>query len=459
MAYSDEDPNPKTFWQIIKFVFDWYPAAYPAEEKRFLRKLDCSILIYACLTSTSTHFGSDSSNISNAYVSGMKEDLGLYGNELNYFNICYYTTMVVFQIPLVFLLSRPLGARYGFAILSVLWGVVTFCQSAVTNVDQLYALRALVGLFEAPTFAATHVVLAGSWYRKPELFKRAGVWFISQSLGQMFSGYLQAAAYTNLDGVHGMAGWRWLFIIDGVITIPIAVLGFLVWPGIPQSRKVFYFKDAEIELGKRRMLEYKAKAPGKVDWAMLKRVISSWHWWVFVPCFIFTVEALYPTLYMNLWLKADGYSVEQVNNYPTIASAVGIVASWLGTTLAGGVIEPWIMFAIGCTSSIFGAIVMTVWNVPKAFKFFSWCIMGVFTMLSPIIWSTVNVVLKGDAEKRSIVIASMMTFGYAFYIWVPLLLYATVDAPQWKKGWPACIAFSVVMFLLFVVATLLHRRE
>lgn len=53
----------------------------------------------------------------------------------------------------------------------------------------------------------------GSWYKNDEVFKRAGVWFMGNSLGSMFSGYLQAAAYKNLNGVMGRAGWRWLFII------------------------------------------------------------------------------------------------------------------------------------------------------------------------------------------------------------------------------------------------------
>jgi hypothetical protein len=39
---------------------------------------------------------------------------------------------------------------------------------------------------------------------------------MGNSLGSMFSGYLQAAAYRNLDGVYGRAGWRWLFIVQGI---------------------------------------------------------------------------------------------------------------------------------------------------------------------------------------------------------------------------------------------------
>lgn len=107
--------------------------------------------------------------------------------------------------------------------LEVAWGILTFAQSRVTNVHQLYALRFLVGLMEAPVFAGTHFIL-GSWYRKQELFKRAGTWFICNSLGSMVSGYLQAAAYTNLSGVAGLAGWRQVFLLCPVsFTISLTV--------------------------------------------------------------------------------------------------------------------------------------------------------------------------------------------------------------------------------------------
>ena len=51
------------------------------------------------------------------------------------------------------------------------------------------------------------------------------IFWLAGSIGQLFSGFLQAAAYTNLSGVGGMTGWRWLFIIDGIIPLPLAVFG------------------------------------------------------------------------------------------------------------------------------------------------------------------------------------------------------------------------------------------
>lgn len=157
------------------------------------------------------------------------------------------------------LMSRPRLARWLLPTLEVLWGVVTFAQSRATTVSQLYALRFLVGMFEAPVFAGTHFIL-GSWYSGPELFRRAGTWFICNPLGSMISGYLQAAAYTNLSGVRGLAGWRWLFIIDGIFTIPVALLGYFVFPGVPDSPRPFYLTEDDTRLAKHRLEKFRVSS-------------------------------------------------------------------------------------------------------------------------------------------------------------------------------------------------------
>jgi ACS family pantothenate transporter-like MFS transporter len=102
----------------------------------------------------------------------------------------------------------------------------------------------------------------------------------------MFSGYLQAAAYTNLNGIGGLSGWRWLFIIDGIITIPIAFVGFLVFPGIPLSPKTIFFNERDIELAKKRLRDNKTAPVGKVNWNVFKRSAKKWHIWVFMLAYM-----------------------------------------------------------------------------------------------------------------------------------------------------------------------------
>lgn len=104
------------------------------------------------------------------------------------------------------------------------------------------------------------------------------VFWLAGSIGQLFSGFLQAAAYTNLSGVGGLAGWRWLFVIDGIITLPLAILGFLFFPNLPQGgKKTWWTTEEEHDLSVKRM-EAIGRA-GKEPWTQVKvkRILLSWH--------------------------------------------------------------------------------------------------------------------------------------------------------------------------------------
>ncbi|KUI67531.1 Pantothenate transporter liz1 [Cytospora mali] len=446
-----------TLLGLFKEVFNWYPSEYPEAERKLLLKLDISILVFACLCFFVKYL--DQTNISNAYVSGLKEDFRLYGNELNYFNVCYYTTYVIFQVPGMLLLSRPKLSRWLLPSLEILWGIATFAQSQVTNVNQLYALRCLVGMLEAPVFAGTHFIL-GSWYSGPELFRRAGTWFICNPLGSMISGYLQAAAYKNLSGVGGMAGWRWLFIIDGIFTLPVALIGFLIFPGVPDSSRPFFLKEDDTKLAKTRLERFRIRRPGKLGLDVFKRTLGRWHIWVFVFCYICMIISSYPSQYMNLWLKEEGYSTVQVNQLPTAFYAIQAVVSWLGATLAA-IYPAWVIYSMQAICVLFSTLCMIVWHIPKPLKFFAWYLFGVAGCASPILYSTVNSIVRDDSEERAIIMGSMMTFGYSFQIWVPLLIFPTAGpygAPRWPHGWPVTFVFYFLLWAGFITAVVFHRR-
>lgn len=75
----------------------------------------------------------------------------------------------------------------------------------------------------------------------------------------------------------------------------------------------------------------------------------------------------YPSSYMNLWLKAEGYSVSQINELPTVVYAINIVASWLGTTLAA-IYPTWLIYTIISICSLFSTLCMIIWNIPTGLK-------------------------------------------------------------------------------------------
>jgi MFS family permease len=202
-----------------------------------------------------------------------------------FYNIGY----LLCQIPSLLILSRPGFARYFLPTMEVCWAVLTFAQSQLKSGAAIFGTRFLLGVFETPVASGSLFILS-SWYRPNELFKRAGVWYISNNLGVMFGGYLQAAAYTNLNGVGGMAGWRWLFIIDGCISLPIALLGFFMFPGLPSSGKPWWMTEEEHFLAQRRMRDEGVEQSRTLSWKVLKRVFGSWHFYFAVLCYTLFVS-------------------------------------------------------------------------------------------------------------------------------------------------------------------------
>jgi len=294
---------------------------------------------------------------------------------------------------------------------------------------------------------------------------------MGNSLGSMFSGYLQAAAYNNLNGKGGLAGWQWLFIVDGIITLPIAFIGFAFFPGLPSSRKP-WFLTAEEHARASARLPKDHKQAGKLNLDVVKRTLRRRMWWLCVPIYVCLIQASYWTGYMSLWLKAEKvysvelkksvakYSVGQINVYPTFVNLIAALSSWVGTTLAGGgILKAWHLFSFAQASMLFAAIVLTVWNVPDALKFVAFYAGGFSGMTSPILYSWVNTALRGDAEERALVISSMMTAGYCTYIWVPIFTFPTVQAPRFPRGYPSAIAFVVALWILTLYAMFIQRKR
>lgn len=130
----------------------------------------------------------------------------------------------------------------------------------------------------------------------------------------MFTGYLQIAVYKNLNGVGGLAGWQWLFIMDGVISVPIAAIGFWLLPDYPHNTKAFYLTEKDKVFAKARM-ESIGRAPfTKLGWSVLRRVFGNWHVYVLTALYIvFSNNGSSNSVNsLTLWLKSEHWSVTKL---------------------------------------------------------------------------------------------------------------------------------------------------
>lgn len=273
----------------------------------FVQKLDLSLLTILCLGYFIKNL--DQTNISNAYVSGMKEDLAMNSIQLNLIDVAWTTGYVIGQLPSQFILTKVRPSLW-IPSCELVWTVLTFCLAATTTSTQVIVIRFFVGLVESIFYPAAHFLI-GSWYKPSELGKRAGVFHASSAVAGMFSGYLQAAVYTGLDGTLGKAGWQWLFIMDGIISTPICIAGLFLIPDLPENTRAFYLNVKDIALAKKRMDDIGRAPRRKLGWSILKRVFTRWHVWVITVLYIIFINTG-PSSSVNplsLWMKANGWSV------------------------------------------------------------------------------------------------------------------------------------------------------
>ncbi|GBE79336.1 Pantothenate transporter liz1 [Sparassis crispa] len=444
--------------KVRRFVWGEIPAT--KAEQKLLLKIDWFILSYCCLMYFTNYL--DRSNVANAYVSGMRQELHMHGTQYNKINTIFTCGYIVGMIPNNLML-QVVSPRIWFPTMQIVWGVLTFCSSTVKNIEQLYAIRFFQGVTEASTFVGTHYVL-GSWYRRGELGKRSGIFTSSGLIGTLFSGVLQAAVYKHLNGVSGRSGWRWLFIIDGVITLPIAFYGFLVFPDLPATTKAFYLTEEERVLARERVETTKKSTHGKVTWDLVRRILGRWRWYGCSLLFAVSgeTESFASNNLMGQFLSAlGGYTVEQVDYYPSGVTAVGIAstlicATWTDSTRSRA---RWPVLVWMCFAVIVASICIVVWSSPIGLKFFAYYLAGASYSGQATTFAWANQICYDDDQERAVVLASMNMWNNVINAWWPLIFYRATDAPRFRRGMWAMIGTAVATLGVTWLVWFLERRE
>ncbi|THV08700.1 MFS general substrate transporter [Dendrothele bispora CBS 962.96] len=425
------------------------------QQARLVFKIDWFILSYCCLMYFTNYL--DRSNINNAYVSGMKEELNMGGTDFNKINTIFTCGYIVGMIPnnLMLQVTPP---RIWLPLMQVVWGVLTFCTSAVHNI---YAIRFFQGMAEASTFVGTHYIL-GSWYKPEELGKRSGIFTSSGLAGTLFSGLLQAGVFKNLNGHAGRSGWRWLFIIDGVITLPIALYGFFFFPDVPATTKAFYLTEEERVLATERLQGDVEVSRKPLSFSIAKRVLSKWRWYACSLLFAISgeTESFGTNKLMGQWLKAiGGYTVEQIDYYPSGLTAFAIASTLVCATWTDYTQVRWPVLVYMSLACIVSSICILVWSSPTGLKFFAYYLSGAAYSGQATTFAWANQICADDDQERAIVLASMNMWNNVVNAWWPLVFYPATDAPKFQKGMIAMICVSVATLGVTWLVWYLERRE
>ncbi|TPX12396.1 uncharacterized protein E0L32_006808 [Thyridium curvatum] len=194
-------------------------------EKKLVRKLDTWLAPLMVLFFLVAYL--DRSNIGNAAIAGMTEDLHLDSGKLNVAVTVFYVTYIAFEIPASLVLKKARPSRLiPFFILA--WSATVVGSAFVQNYAGLLATRLLLGAFESGLFPCLTLYLS-TFYKPSEQARRVSYLFVAAALSGAFGGLL-AYGLTSLHGAKGLAGWRWLFLVEGVISIVVGILALFLLP-------------------------------------------------------------------------------------------------------------------------------------------------------------------------------------------------------------------------------------
>ncbi|KAB8237252.1 hypothetical protein ETB97_001042 [Aspergillus alliaceus] len=173
----------------------------------------------------------DRTNLSMAAVAGMTKELGLtVGTRYSIIVLIFFVPYVIFQPPMT-VITRKVGPTYFLGSIVILWGAILVGMGFTKNWTHMVATRAILGLLEAGYFPGC-VYLLSSWYTRFDVQKRFSVFYLIGCVASALAGIL-AFGLMQMKGLQGLGGWRWIFIMEGVITGAIGILTIIFLVDFP----------------------------------------------------------------------------------------------------------------------------------------------------------------------------------------------------------------------------------
>ncbi|GIJ99653.1 hypothetical protein Aspvir_003654 [Aspergillus viridinutans] len=210
---------------------------FPVERrKKLLRKVDIRLVPMLAVLYLISHL--DRANIGNAKIEGLVKDLGLSGIQWNIVLSTFFVPYVLLEVPRNMLLKNFSRPSVYLGILITCWGTIMTLTGLVHNFAGLMVTRVFLGVFEAGFFPGA-VYLCTFWYMSNDLSTRIAVFYCASALSSAFSGLL-AAGIAQMDGVGDQEGWRWIFLLERIVTVFLGVMCFY------GNRKKARVSEAEI---------------------------------------------------------------------------------------------------------------------------------------------------------------------------------------------------------------------
>jgi MFS family permease len=213
------------------------------EEAEVYRRVGRRLLPFLLLCYTFAYL--DRVNIGFAKLH-MQDDIGLSEAAFGLGAGLFFLAYALLEVPSNLLMER-IGAKRTITRIMVLWGLTSAAMALVQDATTFYVLRVMLGVFEAG-FAPGIILYLTYWYPARRMAAAMGVYMLAGPVGSILGSGMSALIITSFDGLGGLAGWQWMFIVEG---LPCVVLGYLFWRSMadrPQEAAWLSAREKEVVL-------------------------------------------------------------------------------------------------------------------------------------------------------------------------------------------------------------------
>ncbi|KAK7046879.1 allantoate permease [Favolaschia claudopus] len=432
------------------------------EEQALLRKIDWKVMLWAAISFSALNL--DRGNLSQANSDNILGDLKLTTDDYNWGNSVFRLAFLCAELPSQ-LVSKRVGPDRWIPTQIVLWSIVTMAQFFLQGRTSFLVCRALLGFLQGG-FIPDLILYLSYFYTKHELPFRLALFWMSSNVCSIIASFI-AFGVLHMRGVLGRGGWRWLFLIEGVITLLIGIATFFRMPPSPTQTKSWFrpkgwFSEREEVIAVSRILR---DDPTKGDMhnregLTLKRLwtaVCDYDLWpLYLIGLLFGIPSGPPGSYLTLSLRNLGFSTFQTNLLTIPNTVVGMITMF-GITLVSETVNERSLVAMA----------QDFWTLPFLVALYllpehpnQWVYFGLASGL--LSYPYTHPIQVGWCSRNSGAVASRTVNAslYNMFVQASAIIYSQIyrkdDAPRYLRGNRVLIAINSFNLLVMYPATKMY---
>ncbi|KZT73228.1 MFS general substrate transporter [Daedalea quercina L-15889] len=433
------------------------------EETRLVRKVDVLIMIWAWIMFFALDL--DRANISQANTDDFLEDLGMTTNDFNTGNMLFKVCFLIAELPSQ-LVSKRIGPDVWIPSQMILWSIVSLAQFWLSGRGSFLATRCLLGFMQGG-FIPDVILYLSYFYTRRELTIRLGWFWVSNYVASLVSAFL-ATGILKMGGLGGKAGWRYMFLIEGGLTLLIGVVSFYMMPPSPTQTKAWYrpkgwFTEREETIIVNRVLRddpTKSDMHNREGLSVLQilKILKDWRMWpIYILGLTHMIPVTPPQTYLTLSLRNLGFNTTQSNLLSIPSTVLGIILL-LAVCYLSEVVD----------SRVVSSVILQFWALPLLIALYTfnkdtsqWVYYTVVTLITgypyvhpiQVAWASAN---SSGVGTRTVSASAYNMFVQAGGV-VSSYIYRTDDSPLYRRGNKDLIAIACMNIALYFLTWLFYR--